>query len=280
MNDNTLEEQESFLDLKEINWLASFPKSGNTWVRMLIQAHAIGALNINSNLRLTYADALPHHYDGVVGLPLDQLAREHRLLLRASALINMISERPQKPLIVKTHMANVRVNSVSMIPNELTQSSVYLMRDPRDVVISYARYLDKSIDETIRLMSVDSHFLDNYGRIPQPVCSWSSHVVSWQRLGPLVVKYEDMLEDAGYWFKQMLELWGLPTDDYEKAVDLASFNNLQKQEKDMGFIENMQDKCAFFKVGKKGQWKKDLTKKQIEKIEEQHGETMQKFGYV
>lgn len=266
-------------NLRTINWLASFPKSGSTWVRMLYQAHFVGTLDINANLRITYTDALPHNYQAVCSLPLEGLCKEYFVLIRGAALINLMTEASQRPIIVKTHNAAININYTPVIPKEFTKTSVLLVRDPRDVALSYARYINTSVDEAISMMECDTHTLGSHGVVPQYVTSWSLHCMSWkERHNPLVVRYEDMMEDTGHWSKKILEHWGVDSDGHEKAVDMCRLKNLQKQERDKGFVENLGTSKFFGEGGSK--WKKNLSAKQVERIEQKHNEMMQEFGYL
>lgn len=266
------------LNLKEINWLASFPKSGNTWIRLLYQAHVLGILDINANVRLTNSDALPHNYQAVSSVALESLSPEYFPVIRGAALLNLITERPNKPLVVKTHSAAVKINTEFLVPPSLTASSVYLVRDPRDVACSYARYMGRPVDEIIGYMENDTHQLNTHSVVTQFVTSWSLHVRSWRnKMQPLVVRYEDLLEDTEYWFIRILEMWGIEDTGAGKAVDLCRFERLQEAEAKSGFIENL-GPSTFFGNGR-SVWKDQLNAQQVERIETRHGDIMKECGY-
>lgn len=269
----------TYLNLKMINWMASFPKSGNTWVRFMYLAHVLKYLDINANSRITYSDAMPHIYQAVSSLSLEHMCMEHRVVLRGAALIHLLAEAAHRPIIVKTHCANIDINSIKLIPYELTKTSVLLVRDPRDVALSYARFLNCDVDKAIELMEDKRHRLCSNVVIPQYVSSWSMHTFSWIKYAkPLVVKYEDLMEDTTHWFKEILKLWSEDTEGAGKAVDMANLANLQLQEKKHGFIENFGHHRFFGPGGSR--WKNKLTKDQVDRIEKEHGEMMNELGYM
>jgi len=263
------------LNLREIHWLASFPKSGNTWVRFLWQAYVTGNGDINANLRLSFADNLQSGYQQAAPFELAAMGREHRALLRPVVLMNLISQIALRPLVVKTHCAAFRVNSMDLIPAELSKSYTYLIRDPRDVAVSYARHLGKTVDEAIEFMGDERHTLD--GHAPQFVLGWSNNVKSWERMDGIIVRYEDLKADPAYCFSAILKNWGVDPDPERvaRAVELTEWDRMKKQEQEEGFIEAGEGQ---FFAG--SDWRKVLTDKQLEKIDRDHGETMRKYGYL
>ena len=132
-----------------INWLASYPKSGNTWVRTLLYAYKFGNVQLDQIKGFVTSDLLPGAWFAAAPVPWGMLTDDQKLLVRYTALMIIATTASQDRLIVKTHCACGKMNSVDLIPNELTEKAVYIVRDPRDVTISYARHMGKSIDEAI-----------------------------------------------------------------------------------------------------------------------------------
>ena len=106
--------------------------------------------------------------------------------------------------------------------------------------------------------------------------TWSTHVESWS--GACLIKYEDLLTAPVENFTKLLEAYSIPINDekVEKAVDLCRLDRLMKQEDADGFTEKANQE-KFFGQGKG--WQNTLTDKQVRRIEEDHGSTMESLGY-
>ena len=282
-----------FYQLKEIHWLASFPKSGSTWLRMLFHAHQHdGYVNINSNERTTFSDSLRWAYM-FHPLPIERISLDIFPYLRVPALINMFVSRSGAPFVMKTHCANVNIHETRLIPMDMTKSAVYLIRDPRDVVVSYANHFKSDIDRTIEMISNIAFTLgikpeDRESEVPQYPTTWSLNVKSWTESKlwskykieePLVIRYEDLLTDTVGIFKKVLDRWGVEHRDPEGAVEACRISKLREQEKKNGFIEGKEG-STFFNRGESGAWKDVLTKAQEAEIIKHHSEMMEKWGYI
>ena len=144
-------------------WLASYPKSGNTWTRNFLH-NLLGSEqeeethDINSMNKKTSWDSGWHWYKPFLpeGRKSFQECTRREISnarMRANQHIaNSIS--PQGLVFVKTHNAMVLDCDVPMINNEVTASAVYIIRNPLDVAISYSHHLNFTIDQTIKYMAV------------------------------------------------------------------------------------------------------------------------------
>lgn len=268
------------MTLEGVWWLASYPKSGNTWLRMLFTAYWTGGVDINANTGLTVSDSDMYTYGAVSPLALEKLEHKHFLFFRNAVLMHLIAARRKSPLLMKTHNSNISVDDFRLIPPELTLGAVYLVRDPRDVVCSFARHLNQTINQTIALLEEDQAILATESRpVPSWLTSWSRHVDSWDRPQALRVRYEDLKEDTEGWFTKILEHIG-ETVDAERvraAVKMCALTRLREQEDKYGFIERGKQERFF--GGGKG-WQNELTTKQANRIEEDHGEMMSHMGYL
>lgn len=259
-----------------INWIASYPKSGNTFVRMLTSAYVTGHLDINSQL-ITEYDSPKYLYKALAPSDLDH---DENIFLRPAVLLHMLASRKYSPPIVKTHWANIVVHGITAIPRKLTGSAVYLVRDPRDVCVSFARHIGKTVDQTIYEMSNHNNVMyDDESKVATYLTTWSEHVESWERDFVTVVRYEDLKADPEGEFARILKAFGIKVNlqRLRKAIRLTDIERLKIQERKRGFVEiGKQDK--FFGQGKG--WCNELTDKQSRRIEEDHGEVMQKYGYL
>lgn len=268
-------------------WLASYPKSGNTWVRHLIEAyHCNGTIDIN-NVRTSTGDAGGVLMGGVSPLPLERLDFRGEALLRPAMLLHFISRLNQDNPIVKTHWANLYMEDFApFIPKDFTHSAIYIVRDPRDVFCSCMNFFKYPPEHTLYIMGAEEFTLggsNGYNR--SFVSSWSKHVDSWiteDRFPTLVIKYEDLMKDGVNWLVKILEFLGkkdIDLDRVERSVNACHIAKIQKQEKDNGFDENKGQREFFFGGGGGSKWREELGPKWIKLIEEQNGEVMSKLGY-
>lgn len=267
---------------KPFIWLASYPKSGNTWLRIFLGCYLNdGPIDINSlPYDLTHYDLKPYFYRSAAAYDLKHLNQYEVTNLRGTVLQHMYS-MGSWPLLIKTHHSRTRLYSVDLIPNAWTEKAVYVVRDPRDVAISFAHHTDQDLDHTIEMMGDEGagncHFREQ--SLFHFLSSWSNHINSWMsadKFDVLCLRYEDFGEEQ---FTKLLEFleWEVDEDRVRRAVEWSSFSNLQAQEEKMGFKE-LQER-TFFRLGQAGAWKDTLTEEQIRKIEEDHGEVMEKLGY-
>ena len=199
-----------------------------------------------------------------------------------------LSERAKPPVLIKTHNARVRHNGIPMIRRELTLGAIYILRNPLDVVDSVADHWGCSIDEAIKMMNNDRHTIGGPkdAMVKQYLQSWSRHVRSWifQPVFPtLIVRYEDMQSAPEMTFRNILTFlgWPIEPDRVTSAIAETNFENLQAKEAADGFEERSKKSLSgqFFRKGKSGDWENVLTKEQIQRIVEDHGQVMQTFGY-
>jgi hypothetical protein len=275
-----------------IVWIASFPKSGNTWTRMFlhnlakIQAGEDQEQDINEMDRFSTWELDKRHYARFLGyLPDDQHRKE--IAAVRDKVHELLANQVEGVLFIKTHNAMVLDRGYSTINFAVTAGAVYLVRSPLDVAISYWHHSGTSLDSVIQEMGTNGVETKSTEKgIYEVLGSWSQHVHSWTRLphrALYVMRYEDMLADPAKAFGALARHLLLnPTPaELEKAVERSSFEKLQAQEKEKGFRERP-DRATqnFFREGRVGQWKEVLTQAQIDRIVNDHGEQMQRFGYL
>lgn len=272
-----------------IIWLASFPKSGNTWLRSFLHnllRNPTESYDINALTNFTLGDAQAHWYKLLDPRPASQYTMDEVRRMRPLVHQAMTQAHPDS-VFVKTHNALVEDEGAELITQSVTAGAIYVVRNPLDVVISFSHHMGKTIDETIETMSQEGTCtVGDDINVYERLGSWSLHVKSWTHTpNPQlqVIRYEDMLDSPIKSFGQVAQFLGLkpPRDRLEKAIKLSSFKVLQAQEKRKGFIERPKTATAsFFREGKSGQWKKLLTDDQINRIKRDHAEQMHRFGYL
>ncbi|MFT6558206.1 sulfotransferase domain-containing protein [Sneathiella sp.] len=271
-----------------IIWLASYPKSGNTWMRSFLHnliQNRTQSVHINELANFTYGDSQKYWYEKAYGKPLTGLTPEEVMQLTPKAQEAMVRSKPES-VFVKTHNALIKNWNVPFITPEQTAGALFIVRNPLDVVISLAHHFDFSIDEAIDFMNDPQAQTpeDDY-KLPQIYGTWTDHCKSWEKFNPdfmHVVRYEDMLFKPSKTFGGVAKFLQIPTtkNSLNKAIKQSSFKVLQKQEQKDGFTERSDKTETFFRSGKAGQWKTTLTDDQVKRITDVHSQMMAQHGYL
>jgi hypothetical protein len=271
-----------------IVWLASYPKSGNTWLRAFVHNFLRDPErphDINKLTDLTAGESMTHLYRAQ-DPALDQHFTDERVRELRPLVHRAISRSSPDNVLIKTHNALVEENGHPLISLDLTAGAIYVVRNPLDVVISFSHHNRTTIDNMMEFMgSKTAATVSNEKNVYEIYDSWSGHVASWTATpSPTlhVVRYEDMLANPQKSFAAVVKFLGIeaPRQRIEKAIRLSSFTVLKEQERRQGFRERPSAMEAFFREGKAGQWKKVLTKEQVAAIVSAHREQMARFGYV
>ncbi len=259
--------------LQRIVWLASFPKSGNTWTRVFLANYFMPpgqAPDINTLYRFTTADVRQDFFDRVNGSPFVARDFNHWLKTRSGVLRAIAASKPGHHF-VKTHCQVRRIGDVDLILPEVTAAAIYVMRNPFDLVLSYARHLGESVDQTITRMANAEAINGGETGVLEVIGRWDQHVASWvdaPGLKPHVMRYEDMVTDTERTFRGLFTFLRVPVDDARlaRAIDAASFDSLQKQEREKGFRERPPGMKQFFATGRAGGWRERLAPAQVARI--------------
>jgi hypothetical protein len=229
-------------------------------------------------------------FDEATGLSSSDLTKEEIEDLRPS-VYRYVSKNLNELSFNKIHDAFIFTqNGESIVPPDISKGVIYFIRNPLDLVLSFANHTGDPIDEMIELMNKPEYSFcaktdKLYNQLEQKLLSWSLHIKSWtdqQTIPVCIMKYEDMQLDTFACFRRAIEFSGVQASDKEiiQAISLSRLEELQKQEKESGFRERSPQSRIFFRRGGLGAWKKELSAKQVGRIIEQHYEMMLKFGYV
>lgn len=276
------------MSLKNIVWLASYPKSGNTWLRIFLANYLLNLekpVPINQVHRIGIGDAIAKTYAMVNKGVYDPADRRTHLRDRDKVLRRIVANGADMNF-VKTHCENGVAFGTQLIPPRYTRAAIYILRDPRDMVLSYARHYGQTPSETIATISrTDNATLADMRNVEQYLGTWSNHVLSWTRSRKFPVhtmRYEDMHDRAKETFGGLLEFLSVPVEDerLEKAIRFSSFDEVRAQEDRDSFIERSEKTDKFFHTGKTGQWEGNLSDEDLTNLARNHGQVMAKFGYT
>ena len=257
-----------------ITWIASYPKSGNTWMRLLLSGYYSDIVDIN-NISRSILDYQPFFYNNLL---LDSKKPSDVMHVRTTALYHM-SRFFTDPLYLKTHWGNYELVGIKAIPPQLTKAAIVVVRDPRDLVVSLANFYQQSYDDIIDKMNNElAGTYEDYSFYL--LKDWNSYIKSWMDTSfPVIfVKYEDLLEDSVNIFTNVLKLLELPEKNMVEIAKSAQFHKIQQQEKDHGFNE-AKNGATFFNNGR-SVYQECLTKEQIKKVEDHNKEMMTFLGYL
>lgn len=262
-------------------WLASYPKSGNTWLRLVLNSYRLGGLEPDFSRKQNFAPIASsrRRFDELLGIASSDLLPDELLTLRPRMYESQLIEA-REPLFNKVHDAwQLTPAGEPLFPATSTLGAVYIVRDPRDVVLSLAGHIGVSADRAIDLLLDEAAILCDQklglkDQLPQRLGSWSRHVLSWIDLpapwSPLLIRYEDMLATPKESFACVIKYCGWALDDkrLEQALDATRFERLQAAEASHGFSERPQRAARFFREGRAGGWRERLSEAQLRRIED------------
>jgi len=274
--------------MSRIVWLASYPKSGNTWLRALLTNYLYasdGPADINDLLGGPIASDR-HTFDELTGVESADWSAGEVARWRPDAY-RVLSAEADGRLFIKAHDAR-RVEGVELFPGDATDLAIYIVRNPLDVAVSLASHLDTSVDNTVRQVCQGLTLARSGERLrdqlQQVALSWSEHVTSWTGDPGFpchVVRFEDLLEEPVATFGRVLSELGESIDHVRlvRAVAHSSFDALREQERRGGFAERLSKSSPFFRMGRHGAWQDVLSQDHRDAIWAANGTVMRRLGY-
>jgi Sulfotransferase domain len=282
----------SKINPRGIIWIASYPRSGNTWTRAFINnlIHILrnpdhAEIDINRVEPWTASELNTEHYSRFLKRPGHNALPSEIAAIRPRVQAE-IARQAAGPIYVKTHNANALDHGHPLVNMAATAGTVYLVRNPLDVAISLSHYGSLSIDRAIDNMATPGFGINstrNYIRMVWG--SWSENVGSWAgRPTPatLVTRYEDLVatpHDSFAAIARHLTLKPTP-DQIERAVAMIRFERLKEKEATGGFVEKPNYTDQFFREGRVGQWRERLSEEQVARVVKAHHPLMRRFGYL
>lgn len=273
----------------QLVWIASYPKSGNTWMRAFLHNYIrqpTAPYDINRLTDLAAANVNAERYQRYDPRPASQYAVAD--VQRMRPLVHRdLTALDSKLVFVKTHNARLQIKGAPLITPEVTAGAICIVRDPRNVAVSYSRHRGRSIDDTIAFMADPGAATGGTDtKVFEWLSSWSMHVQSWtSHPDPRVrvVRYEAMVDDPHATFAHLIRWLGQepPPERLDRAIRFSAFDELRAQEQLKGFKERVPESTApFFATGRPGSWRSVLTAAQQARIERDHATVMRRFGYL
>lgn len=268
-----------------VAWLASYPKSGNTWVRALLEAlENGGAIDINN---LSQGQAVNDSASFAL-CPLADLSPVETLHMFRGIRAAMVPMPGRSYVRIKTHHAWLPADDgLPWCWQPDGARAVYLVRDPRAVAVSYAHHMSMTREQIVSLMALESYSSGEMNlSYPHTIfSSWSTNVRTWTRqcdIPVLVVRYEDLSADTAQWLCRIADWLQVPYDDelIERSVAACTLQALATSELVYGFKESVAEDRAFFRRGETESWRFELEPILSERIQLRHAEMMQEFGYA
>jgi len=270
-----------------IVWLASYPKSGNTWLRAFLanlianRAEPVPLAELPNYGRL---EADPELYSRLAGRPSTELDFAQLCALRPQVHTAIAAAAP-RTVFVKTHSMAGAMDGVPLLTPQVSAGAICVVRNPLDVVISMAHHFGIDLDAAIAYLNNENSATENSDLfVTEFLGSWSHHVKSWADMESeriLILRYEDLIDKPAKGFGKVARLIG--TDDrarIERAIRHADFRALSAMEQRDGFVEVPIKGKRFFRAGRSHQWREKLSRDQVARIVAAHREQMQRFGYV
>jgi aryl sulfotransferase len=276
-----------------IDWLASYPKSGNTWMRLLLSnyfsetdtPHDINEPGVTNGIA-----SMRWRFDEILGVDSAHLTDAEIMALQPRLFESMVAQYPE-PQWIKVHDAQARLaNGEWLFPPHVSERIIYIIRNPLDVAVSRAFHDGHGdMEKAVAMLCNAKTTISGGGttQLRQFLGDWSHHVRSWvdqDAIPVLIVRYEDMLGDTAHELERVIAFARPDAGDdsarIEKAVAHSSFAALQATEAKKGFREAAARQDIFFRSGMAGDWVNHLTDAQAERIRDEHGAVMQRFGYV
>ncbi len=271
----------------KIVWLAAYPKSGNTWLRVFLHNYILDGAAPHDINRLTELSAsecnaaffAPHD-------PRPAAAYTPQEVQTMRPAVHRDLTRLHDDLVfIKTHNAALEMHGVPLCSWDVTAGAIYLVRDPRDVVVSYSAYTGRGLDAIIEFLgSAGAANRGSDAQVFEWLNTWSAHVASWTaRPNTLVLRYEDLVAAPQAGFRRVIGFLGsgaVEPDRLSRAIARSDFATLAAQEQLHGYVAGGPNPASpFFRKGTVGQWRDVLSREQVQRIETAHVAMMRRFGY-
>jgi hypothetical protein len=281
-----------------IFWIASYPKSGNTWLRTLISSYYYSKDGFYNQSILKNIRQFPEksHYTSFEYNP-SEITDTTRLWIKAQEKIN----EDKKIRFFKTHNIFGSVNNCKFTNKQNSIACIYIVRDPRNVVTSLKNHYELDDEKALKWMTNNKHFIYDVGKVKESgygdfqfISSWEMNYKSWKNQKEIpvkIIRYEDLLKETYTVFTDVIEFINktlnikkINKDKIKKSVSSTFFHKLKNDEKNNGFEEAVPSKnngetIPFFYLGPDNDWRKILDNNQKLKFNDIFKKQLKELGY-
>ena len=277
-----------------IIWLASYPKSGNTFLRSLLASYFYSEDGDFEFEQLKKIEQFPVNENfEKIGINISDKFEVAKNYIKAQEEIN----KTKKISFWKTHSSFCKLyNKYNFSDLKNSLGVIYIVRDPRNVVSSFARHNSKSINETVELLTNDLATGNEKNEVEVYLGSWNFNYNSWKVFKNsnryLLIRYEDLVSDTENVYIKILRFINdlsklkspININKIRKVVKSTTFSRMKKLEEEQGFeeskINDLGKTVKFFNLGPKNNWKNLLSSQIIKKIENKFNKEMLELGYL
>ena len=279
-----------------IIWLASYPKSGNTWVRSIITSLLYSE---DGNFDFSLIGKIDQFPEKKYFKNLIKDFKDFHEIFRNWIIAQDIINLDGKIKIFKTHQGKYTIKNNNFTNNDNTLAVIYIVRDPRTLVRSISNHYTFTIEEAFdflinpRLMGDGKSFEEKKDGIYNILGKWDEHYRSWttNKNNLLLIKYEDLIKDTEVELKKIIKFlqkyltFQVNENKIKNILKTTSFESLKNMEKLGKFKEqviNKKDgkKVNFFNLGPQNIWQENLEKEIVLKIEKNFYNTMKELKYL
>jgi len=281
-----------------IFWIASYPKSGNTWLRTLLSAYYYSKDGVYNQSLLKNIRQFPEksHYVSFE-YNSSEITDTTRLWIKAQEKIN----EDKKMRFLKTHNIFGSVNNCKFTNKQNSIGCIYIVRDPRNVVTSLKNHYELDDEKALKWMTNNKHFIYDVGKVKESgygdfqfISSWEMNYKSWKNQKEIpvkIIRYEDLLKETYTVFTDVIEFINktlnikkINKDKIKKSVSSTFFHKLKNDEKKNGFEEAVPSKnngetIPFFYLGPDNDWRKILDNNQKLKFNDIFKKQLKELGY-
>ena len=282
-----------------IIWIASYPKSGNTWIRSFLSTYLYSNKEnqVFKNLKEIKSFPSLSQFKGIFEInsftkeELEDKKKADKRKFEISE--HWISAQKKINLnnkgitFLKTHNFGGQLEGNDFTNSENTLGVIYLIRDPRSVAVSNAYHNNISIDQSVKDLMDEKIIATNDGNLLEFRSSWRINYLSWKnrKYPKIIIRYEDLHLNPYDNFKKILifinsfQKIEIEDSKIKKSINECSFDKLSKLEKSIGFDEQLKGR-TFFRKGLIDEWISKLNSEQTQKIENAFAKEMKELQYI